>query len=167
MRGIANARFNMRADILRGPAITEGAPTASGHWETYQDEDTGEILERWVETPGAEPPTGGGKSETLADQPCTVRSFLDTGYRTPANLTDIEKQELIKTESVEMWTPAFVDINEDDRVTNVRSGRQGETVWKDVNGRPTIFDVKGVNPVVDSLGRHIENMCILRRVPVQ
>lgn len=166
----------MVATVLRGGGVVESPSPgpAGGHYETVQDPDTGAITKVWVEDSSA-PVAGRPRTDyTEIDVPCTARGFLDTGYRSPSNIGgyDIKGIQYEITEAVLMLFPATHSITRDDRITNIR-GKNQVLVWQEEEvtqgstARPTLFDVKGVTPVLDPWGRHIENQAVLVRSEVQ
>jgi hypothetical protein len=81
--------------------------------------------------------------------------------------------------STEDWDDEYMDINwaklrtstlvsKRHRITNIRDAITGETLWKQIdndgNESAIIFDVQGIQPVIDGFGSVVEYDVLLRGV---
>lgn len=163
MRCLGSARFNMLVDVLK----PEGAPetlTGAGHWVNRQDPDSGAILRLWVaEDPDTLQVEGG-----LIAVPCLFRGVIDGGIRV-AGTTERFSEVYENVDWAKITFPAHINITKRDRITNVRD-RNGNIIWREeeIEGNPpTIFEVRGITPVINPFGRHVENTGLLERAEVQ
>jgi hypothetical protein len=165
----AGAKYDMTAIILR-PA---GSPqtTTTGEWQYVQDPITGAIERKWVEV---DTPAAPGVERLKIN--CTVRGFPDSGIRILGTSESVD--ELFrKTDLVKMYFPAKVHLSDNDRVTEVRWRKTGQLIWREEERErmqsgqwvefPTVFNVKGVIPVITPLVGHMESFAMLERAEVQ
>lgn len=168
---ITSVRFNMKADILR-QSNGVSTPTTNGHWEDNQDLISGEIIRQWVPV-GDDPLTVPDEGSLLATFPCMARGIVGTGLRgdgTSESWGDI----YLDTDYCRIEFPSSTILTKRDRVTNIRN-RRGQILWLEEEISPneqgvfksTVFDVKGVTPVIDPFGNHTSNVAMLERASVQ
>lgn len=164
---IIGAHFDMLADVLRR---TDAPTEETGHWEYAQDE-AGDIIRVWIDDTDENTP--GTQFNTVR---CMVRGVLNSGYQA-AGTTEKWDEIFQSVDWAKMMFPADVHITARDQITNVRWERTGEVIWREeeaeimVGGiyvpKPTIFDVKGVTPVIVPLVGHSENMALLQKAEEQ
>ena len=161
MRCLVSARFNMLLDVLR-PA---SAPTtSSGNWNYVQDPDSGALQHLWLADDLSTPLI----NEGLIGVNCLVRGIVSPGARGSGN-TQMFNAKYENIEFVKITFPASVNITKRDRITNIRDSN-GNILWieEEANGSPaTIFEVKGITPVINPFGKHVENGGLLTRAEVQ
>jgi len=170
MRCLIGAMFNMRATVLK-PAGSPEAPVTSdstsvGKWQYVQDPTSGAITRTWVEVPD-NPSTSVDENAEFNDVPCSVRGIIDGGIRV-AGTTERFDKTYENVDWVKATFPPNVNITKRDKVTNIRNAR-GVVVWtnEESNGKPTVFNVMGVTPVLDSFSRIIYTTALLERSEVQ
>lgn len=166
-RCLTSARHNMKADVLR-QWDTTNAPTTAGYWTSRQDPITLEILRVWVPV-DTDTVTAGTQTWSIN---CEARPITSSGIRA---LGSAENWGMLY-ESEEYITLKFSSgdvLSKRDRITNVRNAA-GKVIWVEeeapmVSGafKPTIFDVKGIVPLIDPFGNHIESMAVLERSDIQ
>lgn len=157
----------MLADVLR----RSDAPSAeTGHWE-YQQDEAGDIIRVWVLD--SDSGTPGTQFNTVH---CMVRGVLNSGYQA-AGTTEKWDDIFQSVDWAKMLFPASAHVTSRDQITNVRWERTGQVIWREeeleelVDGiwvpKPTLFDVKGVTPVIAPLVGNIESMALLQRAEAQ
>lgn len=167
MRCLRSARYTMTAEVLRTGTSAPGDTVdldEEGTWETQQDEISGEIISVWVPLV-SDTPTG----TTVVKIPCMVRSIVDGGIRVAGTTERFGKEyENIDFATID-FGPKFV-LTKRDRITNVRDKRTGVLIWReeeldkvDADYRATVFNVNGVQPVIDHNGRLVEQHALLSR----
>jgi hypothetical protein len=159
---LVDAKFNMRATVLSPVSSTKGE---DGHYVNVQDPDTGEITKKWVVDVDA-----ADGVETARTIDCMVRPVIANDSAVEVFTSGGEVNVL---EFVEMNFPAGVVLTNSDRITEIRN-REGYLLWAEEksNGDPTtfkgtVFDIVGIQPVIDPFGNHIENKAYMRRAGVQ
>lgn len=166
-----SARFNMKADILRQSNGTS-TPTADGHWEDKQDPISGEIIRQWIPV-GDNPATPNVNEGSSATFLCMARGIVGTGLR--GDGTSEQWGDLyVDTDYVRIEFSSRLVLTKRDRVTNIRN-RRGQVLWLEEEISPddqgvfksTVFDVKGVTPIIDPFGNHTSNVAMLERATVQ
>lgn len=173
MRCLSGLKFTMMATVLNdyAPEITGDLEeeVKGGHWETYQDEDTNAIRQRWVEDvtvpnlPGTTPVVNTNRF----DIECLARGFNEVGFRSSANTESFENGYYRLFEAIEFVFPSKYVLNKRQYVTNIR-GRNKQILWlEEETGQPTVFEVQGVTPRFDPLGRHVDNLTVLKRAAIQ
>lgn len=168
---LTSVRFNMKADILR-QSNGESTPTADGHWEDRQDPISLEIIRQWIPV-GDNPATPTNEGTLASTFACLARGIVGTGLR--GDGTGEQWGDLyIDIDYCRIEFPARVLLTKRDRVTNIRN-RNGKILWleeevgPDIQGvfKSTVFDVKGVTPIIDPFGNHTSNVAMLERASVQ
>ena len=163
MRCLTSARFNMTATVLtQGEYPTTDDPDSLGDWVNRQDPETGEIIRVWVPK---EVDEDGDNVMEVKEVSCMVRGILDGGIRVAGTTERITPQGIVESvDFVKMQFPAHETITKRDRVTNI-TNRDGVVLWREEESHnsPTIFDVMGVQPVVDPFGNLIEWSALLQR----
>lgn len=162
-------RFNMKADILR-QVSQDGAESfisEQGEWVTAQHPESGEILRKWqaTEKVGVSPNFVDTELETFK---CIARGFVDGGIRV-AGTTERWGEMFESVDFVIMSFSSNVSISKRDRITNIRDA-QGNVIWKEdeiPGSPPTIFDVSGVTPIPNPMGRLVEYQARLERSQIQ
>jgi hypothetical protein len=169
---LTSAKFNMKADILR-QSDGEFTPTAEGEWKDYQDPITGEIIRKWYPV-GDDPGTSViNEGDPLSTFQCMARGIVGSGLRgdgTGKQWGDV----YVDTDFCRIEYPSSVILTKRDRVTNIRN-RKGKILWLEEEISPTspsvftstVFDVKGVTPLIDPFGQHTSNVAMLERATVQ
>jgi hypothetical protein len=176
---LTSARFNMKADILR-QSDGQSTPTSEGEWRDYQDPITGEIIRKWYPV-GDNPATpDDNEGVNAGTMPVMARGIIDGGIRV-AGTTETWGETYIDIDYVRIEFPASYILTKRDRITNIRD-KKGHIVWleeelgpEDADSDPdtpktfraTVFNVKGVTPVIDPFGRHSSNVAMLERANVQ
>lgn len=156
----------MTAEVLRAGTSAPGDTVnleEEGNWEYKQDPISGEIISVWV------PLVNSGTDTTVVKVPCMVRSIVDGGIRV-AGTTERFGKEYENVDFATMdFGPKFV-LTKRDRVTNVRDGRTGTIIWReeeldkvDAEYRATVFNVNGVQPVIDHNGKLVAQHALLSR----
>lgn len=160
---LTSARFTMYAEVLRWdgtPNTGDTDDTTQGTWETKQDPVTFEIINVWV--PGTvdenEQPV-----QATREIRCLARSVVGRGTNLGGSAERFGEiyQDI---EVVRLWTPKKIDLKKNDRVTNIRSSKDGPILWiSDITGAPTVFNVTGTVPLFDAFNNHIENYALLEK----
>lgn len=161
----------MKATVLK-PA---GAPETSavtldaksvGQWKYIQDPISGAITRTWIEVTD-DPTTQTDEYTEFHDVACAIRGVIDGGIRV-AGTTERFGETYENIDWVKATFPPTINITKRDKVTNIRNA-QGQVVWlnEESNGKPTIFNVMGVTPVLDPFSRVIYNVALLERSEVQ
>lgn len=161
----------MKATVLK-PA---GAPETSavtldaksvGQWKYIQDPISGAITRTWIEVTD-DPTTQTDEYAEFHDVACAIRGVIDGGIRV-AGTTERFGETYENIDWVKATFPPTINITKRDKVTNIRNA-QGQVVWlnEESNGKPTIFNVMGVTPVLDPFSRVIYNVALLERSEVQ
>jgi hypothetical protein len=119
-----------------------------------QDPDSGEVRKYW----------------TVAKQgvPCTFHGILEGGIRV-AGTTERFGNIYENIDWAKMEFYSGEPITKRSQITNVRNLR-GVIIWREEEmegAPPTVFDVQGVTPIVDSMGNNSENTALLQRHEVQ
>jgi hypothetical protein len=142
--------------------------TATGYYETYQDEDSGEILTRLVANPGNPATAKDGTPYTIQ---CYARAYTALGYRSSANTERMVQGDFSMAESIQFDFPSSVRLTRQTLVTKIRPSRLDDGLtyfWlNEDTGNPTVWQVQGVSPVHDPFGKHIRNTTVLKRAEVQ
>lgn len=169
MRCLRSGKYNMRADILKqGEYVPPVDGEESGHWETRQDPDTGEIVRVWVPDP-EQPSDDPATPELESGVDCLVRGHMTLGAPTSDVSEGYSGKEYMVGEFAKMWLSPDVKISRRDQVTNIRD-KNGTIIYKEeefIDSKPTVFSVVGITPIVDQLIGHVENFVMLERAPVQ
>lgn len=158
----------MSAEILHylEQGSTEESPGGSGGtWETSQDPLTGEIRNVWVPDSIPDDPDTPENEASVITVPCIARGIISAGVQS-GGTDEIFGDLYMSSDNVRMTVPAWVEISENDRVTNIREAKTGKVVWKNrvYDNSPTVFNVNGVTPLFDPFNRHIENFILLEKV---
>lgn len=154
-----------------------------GSYVRVQDPDSGEILEKWVPAGQDNPP---GSATTVPDYltnipaqrqiPCYVRGYTNLGFRSSANREILLHGDYTIIESVQFdypveWDGTKVVLDHQSLVTNIRANEDVSDdtgyIYKTETGRPTIWEVQGITPVVDPFGNYLRNTTVLKRAEVQ
>lgn len=163
---LTSARFNMKADVLR-QSDTSTQDTGTGEWTTTQDPDSGEILREW-QAGSTDQGTPGDTSDDLETFSCIARGIIDGGIRV-SGTTERFGTMYDAVDYVQITFPASVRISRRDKITNIRD-KSGNVIWAEeerADGAPTVFSVRGVTPILDPFGRHVENSALLERAETQ
>lgn len=163
----------MVATVLNdyAPAASTDLETqvAGGHWETYQDEETLAIRQRWVEDTVVPPLPGSTYvvNTNRFDIECYARGFNEVGFRSTANTEFFVDGRYQPFEAIQLMFPARYVLNRKQYVTNIR-GRNKQILWiEEETGQPTVFEVQGVTPNFDPFGRHLDNLAVIKRAAIQ
>lgn len=165
MRCLGSARFNMLVDVLKPDSSPEAnGQSSNGNWQYVQDPDSGAIVRVWVADDPDTPNSEGG----ILAVPCLFRGVIDGGIRV-AGTTERFSEIYENVDWAKMTFPASVNITKRDRITNVRDWK-GNIIWREeeMDGSPaTVFEVRGITPIINPFGRHVENIALLERAEVQ
>lgn len=156
---LTSARMNMTATVLRQYVDNN---EATGHYEVYQDPESGEIIRKWIETDPDDP------DAVALIIPCSARPIVNSGMK-GAGTTEEWGERYVDVDWIKMSFPAHIILSNRDRITDIKS-RAGVVVWKEEqigDAIATVFDIVGISPVTDPFGNHIENLALLRRAEVQ
>lgn len=173
MRCMTSVRFNMIATVLNDyssdSSTDANTEVKGGHWESYQDEDSGELSRRWVEDTVV--PVLPGRTPTVNinrfDIECYARGFPEVGFRSSANTESYLDGLYSAFEAIQMTFPAKYVLNRSQYITNIR-GRNKQILWlEEETGLPTIFEVQGVTPTFGAFGEHVANLAVLKRAENQ
>lgn len=162
---LTSARFNMKADILRQGVLVDPNPSDAepGEWVVVQDPDSGEIERKWQPNTDPDPETPG--NEDLETFSCMARGILEGGIRV-SGTTERLSELYEAVDYVKIWFSPRVKISRRDRITNIRNSKG--IIWmEEETGKPTVFNVTGVIPIVDPWGKHIESTALLERAETQ
>ncbi len=169
MSCFSSARYNCTAVILRpvGSSDTVGG----GPTQYVQDPISGAIVRQWSDD-GDTIQTGVQK--IVFD--CSAEGFADAGIRVLGTNEKIDDLFRV-TDMVKIFFGNKVHITGRDKITEIREKRTGNLVWREeeseqmANGqwveKATVFDVRGVTPVINPMVGHSENYAILERSEVQ
>lgn len=144
MSGILHARYRMIADVYRQESYRE----PSGQW-----------VRTWPETP-------------FTEITCSARGILGAGIRVVGSTEtwgeDYEDVEWVKlrTATTNLFDLDFSDeyLIRSHRIGNIRRKANGETLWRDENGNPEMFQIKGISPVFDPFDRIAEVDVLLKGI---
>lgn len=170
---LTTVRFNMMATVLNHYAPTEPGEAVEeevkgGHWEWYQDDETGAMKKRWIEDVAVveRPGQTWQVDVNRFDIECYARGFPEVGFRSTAN-TESFLEGYAPFEAIQLVFPAKYVLNRRQYITNIR-GRNKQVLWlEEETGMPTVFEVQGVTPTFDAFGRHIDNLAVVKRAAVQ
>ncbi len=170
-RCLMSTRFTMLCDILK-PA---GAPTVtdsnepSGSYKLIQNPDSFAIERKWIPDNPATPQDDSYEGKTVLDVPCLARGITNTGLQ-GAGTTEKFSELYQNLDWIRLTVSSHIFITKRDRVTNIRSKKTKDVIWKEEeidDFPPTIFDVMGVVPSFDPFGRVIDLGVLLQRSEVQ
>jgi hypothetical protein len=158
------------ADVLKQAGEFDYVITTDeeGEHQVKQNPRTGALEREWVPlvNDNDEPPK-------IVSVQCDVNGILDGGIRV-AGTTERFDKEYNNVDFAHMWFPKRFIVTKRDRITNVRTARTGEVIWREeeldkVDGEypATIFNVLGVTPVKDAFGQWIENRALLARADLK
>jgi hypothetical protein len=147
-----------------------------GHWEYFQDPDSGAIDKTWVGVVPDDPSTPDVDESSadyqLKDVSCEIRGVMEGGIRVAGSTTRFSEIY----ENVEWVKGTFgsgVDIAKGDKVTNIRN-QNNVLIWRNEENRgvgqasgATTFNVMGVTPVLDPFGQLVEWSVLMQRADVQ
>lgn len=169
---LTSARFSMLCDILKPAGAPESDPAydqnPSDNWEYYQDPDSGAINKRWVDDPNTVVNEGRARA-IIPNVPLMARGVLTSGIQ-GAGSTERFDEIYHNVDWVKAVFGKNTNITKRDQITNIRTKRNGELVWKEeeISGYPaTTFDVMGVTPVFDPFSNLVEYSVLLQRSEVQ
>ena len=161
----------MKADVLR-QTDTVSTPTESGYWTSKQDPITGEILRVWVPV-DTDAGVGGVQPFSIK---CMARGIMTGGVRAQGT-TEMWGALYENIDYVTLEYSAGTIISKRDRITNIRTAKNGKIIWVEeeipttvsaaIYFAPTVFEVKGVTPMVGPFGDHTSNLAILERADAQ
>lgn len=158
------------------PILDANAGKAQGSYVRVQDPDSGEIKEQWVaagsSVAGSVPVPYLTNVSAQKEIPCYVRGFTNLGFRSSANREILLHGDYTVIESVQFDFPADVKVDHQSLVTNIRQTEElapdfSNCIYTTETGKPTVWEVQGITPVVDPFGVHLRNTTILKRAEVQ
>lgn len=175
------ARYTMVATVRRGAVVNDQVlpddplTIETGKFIRSQDPDTGDVSYIWEEIEVPDDPSDPVPNTREYDIDCQAKAFTDTGYRSASNTEEFDKGIYRIYEYVEMRFGPQHNLSRRDIVTAIRDKKTGKLLWAEEDAEvaedgvypATIFDVRGVNPIVDPFGTHIENVTVLKRAAVQ
>jgi hypothetical protein len=168
MPSLIEVRFNLVATVLPGAqstSLTDAPNLPPGTLEQIQNPITGEIEPVWKESTHATLELTPDPRDGSYDIFCEFRGIIAAGTRGAAS-TETWGKEYMNIDIVKMRFPRSVTISNRDRVFNVRprAGYPAASIWNDPEGQPTLWDVRGITPVLDPFGRKTDNYALLERV---
>ncbi len=170
MRCLTSSRFNMLADIVKpvgAPVIIDGENT--GSWEYRQNEDSGAIENFWVPDDVNTITDETYDGQIIHNVNMMARGIINGGLRA-AGTTEDFGNIYQNIDWLRANFPANTNITKRDQVTNIRSQKSGEVIWKspEMDGNPPItFNVMGVTPIPNPFGVTTELLVLLQRAEVQ
>jgi len=157
----------MKATVLKNILQSEDViDPDGGYYVNVQDEDTGAVVRKWIET--ADFDNNPDTPISTLEVDCLATAFMSQSGKSTTNFSDITDKNYNITEYVTFSFPAKYSISVRDKITNIRN--KSGIIWDEQerdNLNPTVFEITGITPVVDSLGRHVENYAILKRANLQ
>jgi hypothetical protein len=181
IKTINDVRYTMWATVIPKFTGEINQPTArtetNGSYVRVQDPDSFEIKEVWVPATQTKPP-GSVAIPYLSDVPpqrqipCYVRGFTNLGFRSSANREILLHGDYTVIESVQFDYPADVKLDHQSLVTNIRQTEDldptfANYIYMTETGKPTVWEVQGITPVVDPFGAYLRNTTVLKRAEVQ
>ncbi len=161
----------MLCDILRpagSPTVTRNnEPT--GTWKWVQDPDSFAIDKKWVPDNPATMQNETYQGSTVFDVPCLARGITNTGLQ-GAGTTEKFSELYQNLDWIRVSLPSSTFITKRDRITNIRSKKTGQVIWKEEeidDFPPTVFDVMGAVPSFDPFGNVMDIGVLLQRSEVQ
>jgi len=151
---ITSIKYTHTAEILRQHAEGDDAHEY-GHYEMVQDPISGAIIRKWIPADEATPGAG----------PEIIRASVRVPNANP-RATESWAQEYANTNTLIMTFGRNVRLTEREQVTNIK-GPDGQVMWTEINGEPTVFDITGVVPDLDPFGYVVEQKAVLERSQVQ
>jgi hypothetical protein len=182
IKTINDVRYTMWATVIpkftgtNQQILTPDATAPTGSYVKVQDPDSGEITETWVAGNTVTAPPGTPEYlhnvKQQLEVPCYVRGFTNLGFRSSANREILLHGDYTIIESVQFDYPADVKLDHQSLVTNIRSNEEldptfANCIYKTETGKPTVWEVQGITPVVDPFGYYLRNTTVLRRAEVQ
>lgn len=145
----------------------DGVNTGEGTYERYQDEDSGEILQRFVPTASAKP--GARLVNAEYELPCFARGYTDLGFRSSANREVILKGDYTVFEAIEFTYPGrFNRLTRQSYITKIVDTKTQQVLWEEEEtGEPTVFQCQGMTPVYDPFGKLREWTGVVVRAEIQ
>lgn len=164
MRCLTSSKFSQTAVLLKQGLVADPtSPDTAGHYEMVQDDLSGEVIRTWVsDDPGT-------TIHETGEFKCQARGILEGGIRVAGATERWAKGEYENVGFVQLRFPKDVIITQRDRVTKIK-GPDGNVQWLEEEygvNKATIFDVLGVQPVLDPFGKIIEMSALLTRSEVQ
>lgn len=161
---LVSTKYVMTARVL-SQDFQSAPSTPGGHYETYQDPDTGSIRRVWVSV-DADLITDGVQPYTINVMARGIVSGALQGGGTTEHFMPNGIYESI--DYVRLNFGPEVKLTKRDRITDITNS-EGVVVWKEEedDNKPTVFDVLGVTPIVDPFGTHVENFALIKRADVQ
>ena len=182
IKTINDVRYTMWATVIPKVTGEDNQPVdrvGLGSYVRVQDPDSGEITERWVPQGAAMPPGAATSNPPYLTDipaqrqiPCYVRGFTNLGFRSSANREILLHGDYTVIESVQFDFPADVRLDHQSLVTNIRQTEDldpefANCIYITETGKPTVWEVQGITPVVDPFGYHLRNTTVLKRAEVQ
>jgi hypothetical protein len=176
---ITGARYTMKATLLvqSHPDVSASNPTSvtfvqdrGQEVEIVQDPISGTIERRWrpAATDGTQATMDLNDPSTQVHFKCSAKGFPDGGLRLVGSDERFSPRGYVETvDSLTLKYPASVEISRRDRIYNIRDAKSGDTIWKEDNGNPTVFEVIGFDHITDPFGKVIEHSALIHRAQVQ
>lgn len=165
MRCLTSVRMNMRATLLSQGDYGTVEVEEAGYFVERQNPVTFQLERVWV-TKDSDPDTPDVQPLVFK---CIARGIVDGGIRVAGTTERFLPSGIIESaDYVRMQFPANIIISKRDRVYNI-TNNAGKAIWveEEYNGAPTVFEVLGVQPILDPFGNHVENHALLQRAEVQ
>lgn len=169
MPSLVEVRFNMKATVLVGAQVSGVA--IAGRFIAVQNPDTGAIEDKWVASDNFQRVNWSDDPNTTDieafDIICEFRGVIAAGIRGSATAETFGK-DYLKIDITKMRFPKRYSITAHDRVVNVRDRLTGSPIWKEQETlNPPVWDVRGVTPILDPLGRLTDYYALVQRVQNQ
>jgi hypothetical protein len=166
VRCIGGAKMTMTATIVTRLA-NEGSNVGEGTYERYQDEDSGEILQRFI--PAASAPVGSRIFKAEYDIPCFARGYTDLGFRSSANRESVLKGDYSIFEAIEFTYPGrYNRLTRQSYITKIVDTKTQTPLWvEEETGQSTVFQVQGMTPLYDPFGKLREWTGVVIRSEIQ
>jgi len=170
---ITSSKYEQRATLLRpGDAAGAEQPVENepgGYWKVEQHPLTGQVIRTWVEYTEDNPDTPENETKKNIFE-CQARAIVTGGLNSQGTTQRWDsKGDYVNVDYVELQVPPDLIITKNDRVTSITDSR-GNVIWKEEefgSMKPTVFNVRGVSPVVDPFGSVTEQFVLLERAEVQ
>lgn len=139
---------------------------------------TGEIIRDWEDAPEQDEDGSTIDTETTLRFQCQARPIITGGlnsqgtterWTTKGSFEDVDIIEIHIPKDrhlPKMFRDNKVEFSSRDRITDIRDSN-GNLIWKEADGTPTIFDIRGIAPSLDPFGFVVEYFAMLERSEIQ
>lgn len=160
----------MLCDIIKPAGSPENNVNPDdSSWEYQQDPDSGAIVKRWSDDLNTTTTNERRSGLIIPNVPLMARGVIDGGIRV-AGTTERFSETYENVDWVRATFGPRTSITKRDQITNIRSKRDNDLVWREeeISGAPaTVFNVMGVTPVFDPFSRLVEFAVLLERAEIQ